>query len=185
LLPFAAVSSLAAVFAACRDCSVRLCLLARKLLQDVFSASVMKSLLDCQATLRFATLALAVGANCSYRMLRSVRRWTGSTPRRELRPVVRALSCSCIRKELFVYRIAARPVRRPSQTVQFDSPGRVTWRFYMNKENLWRWQRVTTVGTVIDESPEASADLENCIASAKRCGYVYQESQPRAILRLH
>ena len=87
-----------------------------------------------------------------------------------------------------MYRIAARPagLRRVAAAVPVDQfPGCVIWRFYMAKDRLWRWQRVTVGGSVVDESRAAYGDFDSCVASARSNGYLFEKSQPKAISSAH
>jgi hypothetical protein len=76
------------------------------------------------------------------------------------------------------------PVRR-SQIAHFEVPRHTVWRFYMTKDCLWKWQRVTVNRNVVAESPEGYRDLDSCVASAKDGGYVYKQPQAKAVSRTH
>ena len=52
------------------------------------------------------------------------------------------------------------------------------WRFYRDPERLWRWQRIATDKSVIDESPAAYNEYEGCVANAAKEGYVFEPAQP-------
>ena len=56
---------------------------------------------------------------------------------------------------------------------------RVIWRFFSTPEARWRWQQLASDGTVLAESPETYADYEDCLADARRGGYLFETSQKR------
>ena len=62
------------------------------------------------------------------------------------------------------------------------------WRFYMDEERQWRWQRLSVGLAVIAESPDSYKEYEGCVANAEVQGYVFQPPQttrvqPRATAR--
>ncbi len=62
------------------------------------------------------------------------------------------------------------------------------WRFYLDQERQWRWQRLSVGLAVIAESPKAYKEYEGCVANAKDQGYVFlppqtTRVQPRATAR--
>ena len=48
------------------------------------------------------------------------------------------------------------------------------WRFYMDQERQWRWQRLSVAQTVVAESPSSYKEYEGCVANAEVEGYVFQ-----------
>src|SRR3989338_7022486 len=62
------------------------------------------------------------------------------------------------------------------------------WRFYMDQDRQWRWQRLSVWQAVVAESPGSYKEYEGCVANAEVQGYVFQPPQttriqPRATSR--
>lgn len=55
------------------------------------------------------------------------------------------------------------------------------WRFYLDQDRRWRWQRLSMYREVISESHAAYKDYEGCVADARGKGYVYEPSQAKLI----
>jgi hypothetical protein len=55
------------------------------------------------------------------------------------------------------------------------------WRFYLDPDGKWRWQRLTIHQVVISESHSAYKDYEGCVADAQKKGYVFQTSHAKRI----
>jgi hypothetical protein len=55
------------------------------------------------------------------------------------------------------------------------------WRFYMDQDRRWRWQRLSTDRMVISESRAAYKEYEGCLANAKHEGYVFHPSQAKLV----
>ena len=53
----------------------------------------------------------------------------------------------------------------------------VIWRFFLDQNNRWKWQQLSTDRTVVAESPTAYKEYEACLASAKARGHVYMPAQ--------
>ena len=53
----------------------------------------------------------------------------------------------------------------------------VIWRFYLDENRTWKWQRLSCGGELIEESKGAFKEYEKCIANATDRGY--------AFLRIH
>jgi hypothetical protein len=53
------------------------------------------------------------------------------------------------------------------------------WRFYLDEDRRWRWQRLTADRTVLSESRHAYAEYEGCLASARSEGYVFEPAQEK------
>ncbi len=51
------------------------------------------------------------------------------------------------------------------------------WRFYLDPQRKWRWQRLSVSQAVIAESPGAYKEYEGCVENARDQGYVFQPSQ--------
>jgi len=51
------------------------------------------------------------------------------------------------------------------------------WRFYVDPNHRWRWQCLKFDRTVATESANGYQEYEQCVADAKRKGYVYLPSQ--------
>ena len=45
------------------------------------------------------------------------------------------------------------------------------WRFKTGPSGRWVWQRVSSEGDVMSESPLDFTLIEDCAADAERCGY--------------
>ena len=50
----------------------------------------------------------------------------------------------------------------------------LTWRFYIDQNRLWRWQRLTAGKAVVAESEAGCKDYEDCVKNAEARGYVFQ-----------
>jgi len=57
------------------------------------------------------------------------------------------------------------------------------WRFYVNEDRKWQWQRLATNRTVILESHTGYKDYEECVAAAQGEGYGFRPSQSKKIGR--
>lgn len=53
------------------------------------------------------------------------------------------------------------------------------WRFYVDQDRRWRWQRLATDRGVIAESRMAYKEYEKCLANAQEEGYVFHPSQAK------
>jgi len=53
----------------------------------------------------------------------------------------------------------------------------LTWRFYIDQDRLWRWQRLTAGKAVVAESQEGCKDFDECVRNAEAGGYVFQPSR--------
>jgi hypothetical protein len=53
------------------------------------------------------------------------------------------------------------------------------WRFYMNQDRRWRWQRFSADRVLIAESRTAYKEYEGCLANAQDEGYVFHPSQAK------
>ncbi len=61
---------------------------------------------------------------------------------------------------------------------QKDQPmAEPVWRFYLDDEFGWRWQRLRGDMTVIAESEIGWGNFENCLEDAKKQGYEFQPAQ--------
>jgi hypothetical protein len=58
------------------------------------------------------------------------------------------------------------------------------WRFYMDPEHRWRWQRLSSDRSVLAESPAGYKEYEGCMANARDEGYVFHPPQAR-LIRTH
>ena len=54
---------------------------------------------------------------------------------------------------------------------------RIVWRFYLSEESGWSWQRLSTDGTVLAESPSLYSEYAICVAAAANEGYLHEASQ--------
>lgn len=61
----------------------------------------------------------------------------------------------------------------------FTKPTQVStiWRFYMDQNKQWHWQRIGMDHTVLSESPSNYKTYENCVADAQKNGHVFQPAQ--------
>lgn len=53
------------------------------------------------------------------------------------------------------------------------------WRFYVDQDRRWRWQRLSADRSVVAESLAAYQEYEGCLANAKNEGYIFHPSQAR------
>lgn len=79
-------------------------------------------------------------------------------------------------------------VVKSQQRVTDGASMNLIWRFYMDEERQWRWQRLSVGLAVIAESPDSYKEYEGCVANAEVQGYVFQPPQttrvqPRATAR--
>ncbi len=72
-----------------------------------------------------------------------------------------------------MYKFAARPI------IYDRSQPQIVWRFYSEPHNEWKWQRLSVVGDVITESTRGYISYDECVADAKRSGYVSEPAQTR------
>jgi hypothetical protein len=49
------------------------------------------------------------------------------------------------------------------------------WRFFKDSDHNWRWQCLTVLNEVIEESELGYDDYETCVANAQKNGYVFQK----------
>lgn len=59
------------------------------------------------------------------------------------------------------------------------------WRFYLDHDRRWRWQRLSADRVLIAESRTAYKEYESCLTSARNEGYAYQPSQEKRIQSSH
>ena len=55
------------------------------------------------------------------------------------------------------------------------------WRFYMDHNRRWKWQRLAVDKTVLAESTSAYKEYAGCLANARDNGHVFQPSQPKLV----
>ena len=55
------------------------------------------------------------------------------------------------------------------------------WRFYIDQNQRWKWQRLSVDRTVLAESHTGYKEYEGCLANARDNGHVYQPSQAKLI----
>jgi hypothetical protein len=53
------------------------------------------------------------------------------------------------------------------------------WRFYVDQDRRWRWQRLTMDRVVVNESRTAYKEYEGCLVNAQNEGYVFHPSQAK------
>lgn len=46
------------------------------------------------------------------------------------------------------------------------------WEFYKDNEGQWRWRRKASNGRIVGASSQGYANKSDCIANAKRNGYI-------------
>ncbi len=46
------------------------------------------------------------------------------------------------------------------------------WEFYKDNEGQWRWRRTASNGRIVGASSQGYANKSDCIANAKRNGYI-------------
>ena len=54
-----------------------------------------------------------------------------------------------------------------------------TWRFFRDEAGLWRWQQVAVSRDVLAESHTSYAEYDDCLADAKKKGYIFAAAQER------
>jgi hypothetical protein len=59
------------------------------------------------------------------------------------------------------------------------------WRFYIDPNRQWRWQRLAADQSLISESPVGYLEYEKCLAGAINEGYVYHPSQEKRATLAH
>jgi len=59
------------------------------------------------------------------------------------------------------------------------------WRFYMDPNQQWRWQRLAADRLLISESPAGYLDYEKCLAGARAEGHVFYPSQEKRATLAH
>jgi hypothetical protein len=55
------------------------------------------------------------------------------------------------------------------------------WRFYVDSNQRWKWQRLAVDRTVLAESATGYPEYEGCLANARDNGHVFQPSQEKLI----
>ncbi len=53
----------------------------------------------------------------------------------------------------------------------------LVWRFYIDPDHRWKWQRLAFDRTVIAESTRAHKDYEACLVDAHKSGYDFEPSK--------
>jgi hypothetical protein len=51
------------------------------------------------------------------------------------------------------------------------------WRFYVDSEQLWRWQQLRFNTEVAAESAQGFKEYQDCVDNAQARGYCYQPSR--------
>ena len=59
------------------------------------------------------------------------------------------------------------------------------WRFYVDQDRRWRWQRLSANRSLISESGVGYKEYESCLANAKSEGYVFHPSQDKLTSLAH
>ena len=59
-----------------------------------------------------------------------------------------------------------------------NQPANIIWRFYMNQNQAWHWQRLSLDRSVVEESDTGYANYAQCVASAARRGYTFRNAPP-------
>jgi hypothetical protein len=58
------------------------------------------------------------------------------------------------------------------------------WRFYLDPNQLWRWQHLAFNQTVVAQSRKGYNEYEHCLKNAQAHGYIFLPSQTaRATVR--
>ncbi len=57
----------------------------------------------------------------------------------------------------------------------------IIWRFYMDPNQRWKWQRLSADRSVVSESASAFGEYDGCLADARENGHVFEPSQPRLV----
>jgi len=57
------------------------------------------------------------------------------------------------------------------------------WRFYVDQDRRWRWQRLASDRSVLSESAQAYKNYDGCMANAQSKGYVFHPSHAKLIQR--
>lgn len=58
---------------------------------------------------------------------------------------------------------------------------RFTWRFFVDPEGRWRWQKVGDDRVVVSESDTSFGSYDSCVAAAAGTGYVFEQAQGRVV----
>ncbi len=81
-----------------------------------------------------------------------------------------------------MYKVSARPI---GSTIGLPSAGQaptarnIIWRFYADRNQQWRWQRLSIHGDVISQSARSYRDFDGCVTDAEASGYMFRPAQPR------
>ncbi len=46
-----------------------------------------------------------------------------------------------------------------------------TWKFYLDANNKWRWQRKASNGEIVGASTQGYVNKSDCVENARRNGY--------------
>lgn len=57
------------------------------------------------------------------------------------------------------------------------------WRFYVDQDRRWRWQRLSSDRSLVAESRAAYKEYESCVTNAQNEGYDFQPSQSKLVPR--
>jgi hypothetical protein len=74
------------------------------------------------------------------------------------------------------------PVQADSkEAAPVTAPAKINfvWRFYVDPDGAWRWQRLGTDSKIHGESPASHATYEVCVADAEVYGYHFARSQEK------
>ena len=81
-----------------------------------------------------------------------------------------------------MYKVSARPTYS-TIGLPGGEPGaaarNLIWRFYADRNQQWRWQRLSVQGDVISQSARSYRDFDDCISDAEASGYMFRPAQPR------
>lgn len=58
---------------------------------------------------------------------------------------------------------------------------RFTWRFYVDADGGWRWQKLGADRDVVSQSSIAFDSYDDCVAAAAKSGYVFEATQQRSV----
>ncbi len=54
----------------------------------------------------------------------------------------------------------------------------MVWRFYVGDDCRWRWQKMSSDGSLVfTQSVESYDDYDECVGAARAAGYVFREAQ--------
>ena len=81
-----------------------------------------------------------------------------------------------------MYKVSARPIMSTIGLPAGEAGAtarNIIWRFYADRNQQWRWQRLSVQGDVISQSVRSYRDFDGCVSDAETSGYMFRPAQPR------